>query len=122
MLRVSQTNALLGHSTANAVARVAAILCPFLVEDSPLIVMGAVMLAIHAFAVLCVAQLPETKGSQMGSTSGGRAADTNTSFAISEEEVVDEPVVSTSTRRSQSFRTRPHSSRYRASVDRTKAA
>lgn len=90
MLRVSQTNALLGHSTANAVARVAAILCPFLVEDSPLIVMGAVMLAIHAFAVLCVAQLPETKGSQMGSTSGGRAADTNTSFAISEEEVVDE--------------------------------
>ena len=87
MLRVSQTNALLGHSTANAVARVAAILCPFLVEDSPLIVMGAVMLAIHAFAVLCVAQLPETKGSQMGSTSGGHAADTNISFALSEEEV-----------------------------------
>ena len=75
-----------GHSTANAIARIAAILCPFLVEDSPLIVMGAVMLVIHVFAVLCVSQLPETKGSHMGGTCGEHLTETNTSLAIGEEE------------------------------------
>lgn len=56
-----------GHSTANAVARTGAILCPFLVEgDTPLAKIGAVMLIIHIFTVLCVCKLPETKGRGMG--------------------------------------------------------
>ena len=32
----------------------------------PLIRMGFVMLIVHGFTVLCVSQLPETKGSHLG--------------------------------------------------------
>ena len=77
-----------GHSTANAVARIAAILCPFLVEDSPLVVMGGIMLGIHVFAVLCVSQLPETKGSHMGTT-GADPSDAHTSQAVDDEDRED---------------------------------
>jgi MFS family permease len=58
-----------GHSSANAVARIASILCPFLVQNTPLVTMGVIMLVIHTFAVLCVSQLPETKGMRMGASS-----------------------------------------------------
>lgn len=56
-----------GHSTANAIARIGAFLCPFLVEgDAPLVKVGVVMLLVHASTVFCVYKLPETKGREMG--------------------------------------------------------
>jgi len=56
-----------GHSTANAIARIGAFLCPFLVEgDAPLVKVGVVMLLVHMSTVLCVYKLPETKGRLMG--------------------------------------------------------
>ncbi|CAJ1969206.1 unnamed protein product [Cylindrotheca closterium] len=58
-----------GHSAANAVARIGSIIAPFLVQgDSSLATKGLVMLGVHSLAVLCVSQLPETKGSHMGHT------------------------------------------------------
>jgi MFS family permease len=61
-----------GHSAANAVARIGSIIAPFLiVGNSSLTEKGLVMLAIHAMTVICVARLPETKGSHMGRNSGG---------------------------------------------------
>lgn len=42
------------------------------------------MLGIHVFAVLCVSQLPETKGSHMGTTNAN-PADGHTSQAIDDE-------------------------------------
>jgi hypothetical protein len=56
-----------GHSAANAVARIGSLFTPFLIEGhSSLVKKGLVMLAIHAMTVICVSQLPETKGSHMG--------------------------------------------------------
>jgi hypothetical protein len=56
-----------GHSAANAVARVGSLISPFLVQGhSSLVMKGLVMLAIHAGTVLCVSQLPETKGAHLG--------------------------------------------------------
>ena len=56
-----------GHSAANAVARIGSIIAPFLVQGhSSLATKGLVMLGVHSITVLCVSQLPETKGSHMG--------------------------------------------------------
>ena len=56
-----------GHSAANAVARIGSITAPFLIEGkSSLLQKGFVMLAIHSITVICVSQLPETKGSHFG--------------------------------------------------------
>ena len=56
-----------GHSAANAVARIGSLFSPFLIEGhSSLVKKGMVMLAIHAGTVICVSQLPETKGAHMG--------------------------------------------------------
>ncbi|KAL3943664.1 MAG: hypothetical protein SGBAC_002284 [Bacillariaceae sp.] len=56
-----------GHSAANAVARIGSIIAPFLIEGhSSLATKGLVMLGVHSITVLCVSQLPETKGSHMG--------------------------------------------------------
>ena len=58
-----------GHSAANAVARIGAFLCPFVVErggNASLVEVGVVMLLVHAVTVLCVCRLPETKGREMG--------------------------------------------------------
>lgn len=59
-----------GHAAANAVARIGALLSPFLIEGSTrslsLWQIGVVMLVVHGFAVLCVSQLPETKGRRLG--------------------------------------------------------
>lgn len=58
-----------GHSTANAMARLGAFFCPFVVEGSiPLQRIGFIMLFVHAITVLCVSKLPETKGRGMGDT------------------------------------------------------
>jgi MFS family permease len=58
-----------GHSTANAMARLGAFFCPFLVEGGmPLARIGFIMLVVHAFTVICVSKLPETKGRGMGAT------------------------------------------------------
>jgi len=56
-----------GHSAANAVARIGGFLCPYLVEGkTTLATVGMVMVVVHAFAVACVAFLPETKGKSLG--------------------------------------------------------
>lgn len=56
-----------GHSAANAVARIGSLFSPFLMQGhGSLLKKGLVMLAIHTGAVLCVSQLPETKGSHLG--------------------------------------------------------
>jgi hypothetical protein len=61
---------LVGHAAANAVARLGALLSPFLIEGSSrsmsLWQIGVVMLLVHTVAVLCVSQLPETKGRRLG--------------------------------------------------------
>ena len=58
-----------GHSTANAMARLGAFFCPFVVEGSiPLQRIGFIMLFVHAITVICVSKLPETKGKGMGAT------------------------------------------------------
>jgi MFS family permease len=58
-----------GHSTANAMARLGAFFCPFVVEGSiPLRRIGFIMLFVHAITVICVSKLPETKGKGMGAT------------------------------------------------------
>jgi MFS family permease len=58
-----------GHSTANAMARLGAFFCPFVVEGSiPLRRIGYIMLFVHMITVLCVSKLPETKGRSMGDT------------------------------------------------------
>lgn len=52
-----------GHSTSNAMARLGAFFCPFLVEgDTPLPVIAIVMLVVHLFTAACSSRLPETKG------------------------------------------------------------
>ena len=56
-----------GHATANAMARLGAFFCPFLVEgDSSIRLVGLIMLLIHIFTAFCVSKLPETKGREMG--------------------------------------------------------
>lgn len=59
-----------GHSAANAVARIGSLFAPFLIEGhTSLSRKGFVMLLIHCVTVLCVSQLPETKGAHMGASS-----------------------------------------------------
>lgn len=58
-----------GHSTSNAVARVGAFSCPFIVQDMSLLQVGIVMLLVHAMAIMCVTSLPETMGKHLGSSS-----------------------------------------------------
>jgi MFS family permease len=57
-----------GHSSANALARIGAFFCPIFIENSniPLIQVGMVMLLIHCVTAFCVAMLPETMGREMG--------------------------------------------------------
>jgi MFS family permease len=55
-----------GHSAANALARMGAFFCPFLVQDNSPKVIGVFMLFVHIFTALCVSKLPETKGKSMG--------------------------------------------------------
>jgi len=58
-----------GHSAANAVARIGSLFSPFLIEGhASLLKKGLIMLAIHAGTIIFVSQLPETKGSRMGSS------------------------------------------------------
>jgi MFS family permease len=67
-----------GHSAANAVARIGALVSPFVVEGNmPLINMGLIMLAVHGVTVICISQLPETKGSHMGAVSGPEHAESS---------------------------------------------
>lgn len=58
-----------GHSTANAMARIGAMFCPFLVESKiPLVHVGIVLMIVHSATALFVANLPETMGRGMGSS------------------------------------------------------
>lgn len=57
-----------GHSSANAMARLAGIIAPFIIQSNiPLPIVGFILLCIHAITVAIVSQLPETKGKEMGS-------------------------------------------------------
>jgi hypothetical protein len=74
-----------GHSAANAVARIGSLFSPFLIEGrSSLVKKGLVMLFIHVGTVICVSQLPETKGSHIGAHHhiGTEAVD----FVLTEED------------------------------------
>jgi MFS family permease len=65
-----------GHSTANAMARLGAIFCPYLVQGSAsLTQIGIVMLLVHFFTAFCVSKLPETKGKGMGTVSEDQPVD-----------------------------------------------
>eukprot|EP00538_Stauroneis_constricta_P000873 CAMPEP_0119571464 /NCGR_PEP_ID=MMETSP1352-20130426/44134_1 /TAXON_ID=265584 /ORGANISM="Stauroneis constricta, Strain CCMP1120" /LENGTH=551 /DNA_ID=CAMNT_0007621145 /DNA_START=144 /DNA_END=1799 /DNA_ORIENTATION=- len=56
-----------GHSSANAIARIGALISPFVVEDSiSLVKLGMVMLVVHTATAIFVSQLPETAGGRMG--------------------------------------------------------
>lgn len=81
-----------GHSAANAVARIGSLFSPFLIQGhSSLVKKGFVMLAIHAVTVICVSQLPETKGAHMGRVHTEEIED----LALTEEQDVNpetEPV------------------------------
>jgi MFS family permease len=56
-----------GHSSSNAFARVGAIFCPLLVQNtSSLIHVGITMCVVHVFTAFCVSRLPETSGRTMG--------------------------------------------------------
>lgn len=73
-----------GHAAANAVARIGSLFAPFLVDgQSSLTKKGFIMLAIHCITVVCVSQLPETKGAHMG------AASSPEDLALSEEDEDD---------------------------------
>jgi hypothetical protein len=59
-----------GHATSNAMARIGAFFCPFLVEGkSSLMKIGVIMLLVNLWTVFCVFKLPETAGREMGATS-----------------------------------------------------
>jgi MFS family permease len=76
-----------GHSAANAFARIGALVSPFVVEGNmPLIRMGFIMLAIHGVTVICISQLPETKGSHMGGGVSGPEHTETPSTGLSTEE------------------------------------
>ncbi|KAL7578258.1 hypothetical protein ACA910_012676 [Epithemia clementina (nom. ined.)] len=75
-----------GHSTANAMARMGAFLCPFLVEGNmSLVEIGVVMFFVHLFTAFCASKLPETKGKEMG----GRPSSGHVDHEIEEIEGVD---------------------------------
>jgi MFS family permease len=69
-----------GHSSANAVARVGAFFCPFLVHNMSLHSLGIVMLIVHWFTAACVCQLPETMGAHLGGAGGETEFRTNIGF------------------------------------------
>jgi len=57
-----------GHATSNAVARIGAMACPFLINNrsNSLLTIGLVMLFTHSYIVWCVLHLPETNGVDLG--------------------------------------------------------
>ena len=55
-----------GHSSSNAFARVGAIFCPLLVQNTSLIQVGITMCLLHGVTAFCVSRLPETSGRTMG--------------------------------------------------------
>jgi MFS family permease len=57
-----------GHATSNAVARMTAFFCPYLVDDLPLFQVGLILLGVNILTVLFVCRIPETKGKSMGSS------------------------------------------------------
>ena len=84
-----------GHSAANAVARIGALVSPFVVQGNmPLVRMGLIMLVIHGVTVICISQLPETKGSHMGGISSGpehgESSSTGSSSSVEPEQDAQE--------------------------------
>lgn len=56
-----------GHATSNAMARLGAVFCPYVVQGHlSMTRIGLIMLCVHIFTALCVMKLPETKGRCMG--------------------------------------------------------
>lgn len=58
-----------GHSVANALAKIGAFFCPYLVEgDTKLWKIGVSMFFVHTFTAFCISKLPETKGQDLGAS------------------------------------------------------
>ena len=56
-----------GHSIANALAKIGATLCPYVVEgDLRLKWVGLILFSVQIFAAACVSRLPETAGRELG--------------------------------------------------------
>ena len=55
-----------GHSSANAMARLGAFFCPFVVSDMSMKTIGVTLMLVHFFTAGCIFKLPETKGMSMG--------------------------------------------------------
>jgi hypothetical protein len=85
-----------GHGTANALAKIGAFFCPYLVEgDTKLWKVGLSMFFVHSFTAFCVSQLPETKGRDLGAVTTGETecGDATTAMAslilLEQEQVAD---------------------------------
>eukprot|EP00521_Asterionellopsis_glacialis_P010851 CAMPEP_0195303202 /NCGR_PEP_ID=MMETSP0707-20130614/32406_1 /TAXON_ID=33640 /ORGANISM="Asterionellopsis glacialis, Strain CCMP134" /LENGTH=551 /DNA_ID=CAMNT_0040366683 /DNA_START=392 /DNA_END=2047 /DNA_ORIENTATION=+ len=79
-----------GHSAANAVARLGAAVIPFLlVETTPLIEVGIVMLVVNALSMLFCSKLPETKGRAMGANAADELTSTKTSDVVDQEYILN---------------------------------
>lgn len=55
-----------GHSAANCVARCAAFLSPFLVNEGSLWTIGIALMTISVFTAIAASKLPETNGIELG--------------------------------------------------------
>jgi hypothetical protein len=60
-----------GHSSANAMARLGAFFCPFVISDMSMKTIGVTLMFVHFFTAGCIFKLPETKGMSMGGAGGG---------------------------------------------------
>jgi hypothetical protein len=59
-----------GHSAANAIAKIGGFICPFVVAPSTsLTTIGITMFGMACFTAVCVRQLPETMGIDLGAAS-----------------------------------------------------
>lgn len=86
-----------GHAIANALAKVGAVLCPYVVEGNlPLQIVGVVLLFVQLFASVCVSQLPETAGRELGAApsesveTSEQAAEDRAALVVDEDD--DEPL------------------------------
>jgi hypothetical protein len=64
-----------GHSAANAMARIGAFICPFVIQNNRPRTVGIIMLFVHIFTACCVSQLPETMGQSIGASEINRLDD-----------------------------------------------
>jgi putative MFS transporter len=78
----------MGHSTSSAVGRIGSLFAPYLVVGrTPLYTLGIIMLLTHTFTVVCISQVPETKGRDMGAaTDDGHAGEEHRELVEGEDD------------------------------------